>query len=97
MFCDCVVCGCVLHDWVCLLCVWLCFCVCVAYMFVIVLHACAIVAVFCMIGVRAAYVWCMCGVLLVWRDVSWAVFVACIAALCYMLAYVWCMFWFCVA
>ena len=30
-----------------------------------------------MFGVKAVYAWCVCGVLLVWIDVSWAVFVVC--------------------
>ena len=30
-----------------------------------------------MFGARVVHAWCMCGVLLVWMDVSWAVFVVC--------------------
>ena len=30
-----------------------------------------------MFGVRVVYAWCMCGVLLEWMDVSWAVSVVC--------------------
>ena len=37
-----------------------------------------------MIAVRVVYVWCMCGVLLVWMGVSWVVFVVCIVAVWYM-------------
>ena len=36
-----------------------------------------------MIAVGVVYVWCMCGELLVWMDVSWVVLVVCIVA-------VWC-------
>ena len=42
-----------------------------------------------MIGVRVVYGWCMCGVLLVWMDVSWAVLVVCIANDIYIHIYIY--------
>ena len=43
-----------------------------------VLHTLVMVVLyFSEFGVGIVHVWCMCGVLLVWMDVSWAVFVVC--------------------
>ena len=42
-----------------------------------------------MIGERVVFVWCMCGVWLVWMDVSWVVCVVCIAIVFYIYIYIY--------
>ena len=50
-----------------------------------------------MFGVRVVYAWCMCGVLLVWVDVSWAVFVVYTLVVLVCSGCMMCMFQLCVA